>query len=153
MVALSPVFLLPSQFSFTFQFKNARLLLVLTAILVPSGFSQNAAGQPKVKREIAFPTPIQWNKQKRVNRYRLQIAGDEKFQNVFFDGLITGERYVANGLSPGYFYWRVAPADVPSGDFSKPSRFFVSGGVVTNRRRTNRAAGARSSHAPRPRVR
>jgi hypothetical protein len=126
---------------------------VLTAILVPSGFSQNAAGQPKVKREIAFPTPIQWNKQKRVNRYRLQIAGDEKFQNVFFDGLITGERYVSNGLSPGYYYWRVTPADVPSGDFSKPTRFFVSGGVVKTVRHPNRYAGARSSHARRAKVR
>jgi hypothetical protein len=147
------VFLLPSKFSFTFQFKNARLLLVLTAILASSGFAQNAFGQPKVKREVAFPTPIQWNKQKRVNKYRLQIAGDEKFQNVFFDGLIAGERYVVNGLSPGYYYWRVVSADVSSGDFSKPTRFFVSGGVVTSGRRTNRAAGGRSSHAPRPKVR
>jgi hypothetical protein len=147
------VFLLSSKLSFSFQFKNARLLLVLTAILAPSGFCLNAVGQPKVKREVAFPTPIQWNKQKRVNRYRLQVAGDEKFQNVFFDGLIVGERYVANGLSPGYYYWRVAPADVPSGDFSKATRFFVSGGVVTSGRRTNRAVVGRSSHAPRPKVR
>ena len=126
---------------------------MLTAILAPYGLSLDAIGQPKVKREIAFPTPIQWNKQKRITRYRLQIAGDEKFQSVFFDGLIAGERYVANGLSPGYYYWRVVPADVPSGDFSKPTRFFVSGGVVKAVRRHNRSTGARSSHAPRSGVR
>lgn len=95
-------------------------------------------------REIAFPTTIQWNRQRSVSRYRLQIAADEMFQNVFFDGLVTGERYEGCGLPPGYYYWMVAPADFHLGDFSKPVRFFVSGGVVTTVRRPPRAAGARS---------
>ena len=65
-----------------------------------------------------------------VTRYRLQIAADEKFQDVFFDGRVAGSRYLVSDLSPGYYYWRVAPADSESPRFSRPSRFFVSGGVV-----------------------
>ncbi len=90
---------------------------------------------------IAFPTPIQWNKQRSVGRYRLQIAGDERFQDVFYDGLVTGERYVVSSVPPGYYYWRVAAADFDLGEFSKPVRFFVSGGVVTTVRLPARAAG------------
>jgi hypothetical protein len=87
-------------------------------------------GQQTTPREIVFPVPIQWNRQRGVNRYRLQIAADGKFQDVFFDGRVMGNRYVVTSLSPGDYYWRVAPAEAQVGAFSRPTRFFVSGGVV-----------------------
>jgi hypothetical protein len=102
-----------------------------------------AHGQQTTAREIAFPVPIQWNKQNCVTRYRLQIAADEKFQDVFFDGRVNGERYVVSGFSPGYYYWRVAPADSQLGNFSRPIRFFISGGVVTTVRLCSDATLAR----------
>jgi len=120
--------------------------VVLAALIVVTGFSLNVTGaitQQTTPREIVFPTTIQWNKQKGVIRYRLQIAGDENFRNVFTDRLVTGARYDASNLSPGYYYWRVAPADLRSSGFSRPVRFFVSGGVVMPVRVSNRAAGAR----------
>lgn len=100
-------------------------------------------GQQTPRREIIFPIPIQWNKQKGVTMYRLQIAADEKFQDVFIDRRVSGSRYVVSNLSPGYYYWRVAPAESQLGEFSRPVRFFVSGGIVTTVRLPNRGAGAR----------
>ena len=81
-------------------------------------------------REIIFPVTIQWNKQKAVTRYRLQIAADEEFENIYFDGRVSGTSYSVKDLSSGYYYWRVAPADQNRGNFSRPTRFFISGGVV-----------------------
>ncbi len=110
-----------------------QVLFALSVILLPTFLSFNtftAVGQRTSGREIIFSTTIQWNKQRGVTRYRLQIASDEKFQNVFFDGPIKGERYVVEDLSAGYYYWRVASADSQPGGYSKPVRFFVSGGVV-----------------------
>jgi hypothetical protein len=101
-----------------------------------------ATGQQPTGREIAFPKTIQWYKQRGVTRYRLQIAGDEQFENVFFDGPVIGEQYRVSDLSAGYYYWRVAP--IPSrSEFSWPVRFFISGGVVMPVRLAGRGSGAR----------
>jgi hypothetical protein len=118
-------------------------------MLVPTALSFNvptARGQQTPGREIAFPKTIQWNKQRGVTRYRLQVAGDKQFQNVFFDGPVAGEQYVVSGLSAGYYYWRVAPVDSRAA-FSLPVRFFISGGVVTRVRVTGRGTGTRPSPA------
>jgi len=81
-------------------------------------------------RSISFPTSIQWTQQQGVAKYRLQIASDEYFRSIFFDGRVNGERYTVSGLPPGYYFWRTAPANFQAGQFSKPVRFFVSGGAV-----------------------
>jgi hypothetical protein len=112
-------------------------------MLGPAPLFLTVFGQQPVGREIVFPTSIQWNKQKGVTKYRLQIAGDEEFRNVFYDGLVTGERYIVRSLSPGYYYWRIAAAELNTGAFSKPTGFFVSGGVVIATKPTGRA-GPRS---------
>jgi hypothetical protein len=120
-----------------------RLLFALAAMLIPTALSLtvSSAKEPQTPgREIVFPKTIQWNKQRGVTGYRLQIAGDQEFQNVFFDGPVTGEQYVIRSLAPGYYYWRVAPAESRSG-FSRPVRLFISGGVVTTVRLPIRAAG------------
>ena len=107
------------------------LTFLLIAIL-PATNTTDAAPAPQAgSREITFPTTIQWNPQGRANLYRLQIAADERFHNVYFDGRVSGSRYVVKDLSPGYYYWRVATAESTLGAFSAPVRFFVSGGVVT----------------------
>jgi hypothetical protein len=105
-------------------------LLLLSVITLASGLFLPAPAQQTPGREIAFPVTIRWNRQRGVNKYRLQIAADEKFQNVFFDRRVTGDRYVLKELSPGYYFWRVAPAELQVGEFSRPIKFFISGGVV-----------------------
>ena len=115
-----------------------QLLIVLVAILLACS-SLTAQAQQTAAHEIVFPVSIRWNRQKGVRRYRLQIAGDDRFQNVFFDRRVTGNRSVISELPAGYYYWRVASADLLVGEFSKPMRFFVSGGVVTAVKLPNRA--------------
>ncbi|MGH9928282.1 MAG: hypothetical protein ACREA9_03530 [Pyrinomonadaceae bacterium] len=121
------------------QLGNLRLLLVLAALLVAPCPSLTVRAQQTTEREIAFPVTVHWNWQKSVSRYRLQIAADAKFRNVFFDRRVIGNRCMVSELPPGYYYWRVAPADSLVGYFSRPVRFFVSGGVVTNVKLPSRA--------------
>lgn len=140
--------------SSAFQILSVRFLLALTLMLGPASLFLTVFGQQTAGREIVFPTSIQWSKQKGVTRYRLQIAGDEEFRNVFYDGRVTGERYMVRGLSPGYYYWRIAPAELRTGAFSKPIGFFVSGGVVMSAKPAGRAGPrSRSPVVPTPRIR
>ena len=103
------------------------LALALSFTLAGSTFVQAQQAGAKL---ISFPVAIQWPRQKGVAKYRLQIASDETFRDIFFDGRVQGERYIATALPPGYYYWRMAPADSSTGLFSTPVRFFVSGGEV-----------------------
>jgi hypothetical protein len=111
------------------QGQRLRPALALSLTLTLSAI---ALGQQAGTRSISFPTPIQWTRQKDIKKYRLQIASDEAFRSIFFDGRVNGERYTASGLPPGYYYWRVAAADRATGQFSRPVRFFVSGGAVVS---------------------
>lgn len=54
---------------------------------------------------------LQWGPLAGVSRYRLQIAGDKRFNDVIFDGVVLGHVYVAEELGPGRYYWRVAAAN------------------------------------------
>jgi hypothetical protein len=116
---------------------NLRLLIFTVILLLPC-VCLTAQAQQTTTREIVFPVAIQWNREKDVKRYRLQIAADEKFQNVFLDRRVVGDRFVVSELSPGYYYWRVAPADSQVGNFSRPVRFFISGGTITPVRPSSR---------------
>jgi hypothetical protein len=112
-----------------------------------AGLFLSAPAQQPGGRALVFPVTIQWNRQKAVKWYRLQIAADERFRNVFFDKRVAGERYVASELAPGNYYWRVAPAEPQLGYFSRPIKFFVSGGVVKNIKVRNRLTRTRSTPA------
>jgi hypothetical protein len=118
-------------------------LAFMLVLLVLSSVSSAATPQQPAARGISFPAAIRWKKQTGVRKYRLQIAADEKFQDVFFDGRIKGERYVANDLPAGYYFWRVAAADSTVGQFSPAVRFFVSGGIVTPLTPPNRSKRGR----------
>jgi len=111
------------------QLGNLRLLLFAALVLAPCLYL-TAEAQQTTTREVVFPVSIQWKREKGVKRYRLQIAADERFQNVFLDRRVFGDRHVVSELSAGYYYWRVAPADSQLGNFSRPVRFFISGGTI-----------------------
>jgi len=137
-IALSRLLTVQSYWSTpttVFQLAFLRVLLALALLLGNStllpdissiAFAQQTAG----RLPIAFPTTIRWNKQRGVTKYRLQIADDENFRNVFYDTRVVGERYVVTGLAPGYYHWRIAPSEGQTGAFLKPVRFFVSGGLL-----------------------
>src|SRR4029453_4431465 len=54
----------------------------------------SAIAQPGVTR-------LKWTKPVSVGRYRLQISRDEQFNDVLFDGIVSGEEYLVSDLSPG----------------------------------------------------
>jgi hypothetical protein len=135
------VSLLPAKTNFTLgQFR----WLIFAALVIAPCLNLTARAQQATPREVVFPVSIQWNREKGVKRYRLQIAADEKFQNVFLDRRVVGDRFVVSELSAGYYYWRVAPADSSVGNFSRPVRFFISGGTVIPVRLSNRATRSHS---------
>ncbi|HKP46526.1 MAG TPA: hypothetical protein VJT50_07995 [Pyrinomonadaceae bacterium] len=86
--------------------------------------------QQPVARSISFPVTIKWPGERGVTKYRLQIARDEKFADIFFDGQVNSQRYKVSGLPPGYYFWRVA-ASGGTRSFEKPVRFFISGGTLS----------------------
>ncbi|HEV2884519.1 MAG TPA: hypothetical protein VGW36_06650 [Pyrinomonadaceae bacterium] len=120
---------------FVSALRATSIRLLLASFLVASTFvlPAIAPAQQPWGRPIAFPTSVQWARYRSVNKYRLQIAGDPQFRNVFYDGLVRGDRYKVSHLFAGYYYWRVAPVEAQRGPFSPPVRFFVSGGVVISR--------------------
>lgn len=134
--------LLPTKRSLILQSQKPRLPLALLLMLA---LAAGAFAQQAGTRSISFPISIQWTRQKGVVKYRLQIASDENFRNIFFDGRVTGARYTVSGLPPGYYYWRTAPSDFYTGQFSNPVRFFVSGGAVVSPPQTDKAG--RRPHA------
>jgi len=125
------------------QLRNLRLLLFAT-LVISHCLCPTAKAQQTTTCEVVFPVSIQWNREKGVKRYRIQIAADEKFQNVFLDKRVVGERFVVSELSAGYYYWRVASADSQVGNFSRPVRFFISGGTITPVRLSSRATRSHS---------
>lgn len=149
---LQAVSSLPSESRSAFQFKLVQLLVGLlvgwAVMFGPSILAMNSPAQQRPGSTVAFVTSIQWNRQRGVTKYRLQIAGDENFTNVFYDGRVAGERHTISNLLPGQYYWRVAPADSQTGEFSRPVRFFVSGGVITSAPFARRAGTAARLAAP-----
>jgi hypothetical protein len=137
----------PSESLSAFQSKVFGQLLVgllvgCAGMFGLSVLAMSSPAQQRPGRTVVFVTSIQWNRQRGVTKYRLQIAADENFTNVFYDGRVAGERYTIRNLLPGPYYWRVAPANSQTGEFSRPVQFFVSGGVITSAPFAPRAGAA-----------
>jgi hypothetical protein len=80
------------------------------------------AGAPQA---VQLPPSIlvRWQGKPGVSRYRLQLATDEKFEDVVFDQAVEGRQYVVRDLPPGNYFWRVAPAAAEtSATYSRPER-------------------------------
>ncbi|HEX7314634.1 MAG TPA: PQQ-binding-like beta-propeller repeat protein [Pyrinomonadaceae bacterium] len=81
----------------------------------------------QAKKPVATQVPpsilVRWQGKPGVNRYRLQLATDEKFEDVVFDQAVEGRQYVVKDLPPGNYFWRVAPAAAETSiTYSKPER-------------------------------
>jgi outer membrane protein assembly factor BamB len=66
---------------------------------------------------------VRWQGKPGVDRYRLQLATDERFEDVVFDQAVEGRQYVVRDLPPGNYFWRVAPAAAETSvSYSTPER-------------------------------
>ncbi|HVF66756.1 MAG TPA: PQQ-binding-like beta-propeller repeat protein [Pyrinomonadaceae bacterium] len=84
-------------------------------------------GQTPAARQLEPSILVRWQGRPGINRYRLQLATDEKFEDVVFDQAVEGRQHVVKGLPPGNYFWRVAAAAVETSmSYSKPERVTLS---------------------------
>jgi hypothetical protein len=88
----------------------------------------NANGQQKPQAQQVEPAIlVRWEGKPGINRYRLQLATDEKFTDIVFDQAVEGRQYVVKGLPPGDYFWRVAPAAAETSvSYTRPERVELS---------------------------
>lgn len=120
----------PASTDFRSTWYQFTLTLALGSLAICGGSFSSALAQQKPLDHPAYVTAIHWSKQKGVRKYRLQIAGDERFNDVRFDGPVIGERYFVRDLPPGRYYWRIAPSASQPGQFHRPVAFTVPGTVL-----------------------
>lgn len=100
-------------------------LLFALSLTLPASAQPASAGQQPDAAATAQQSPVllklKWAARPRARRYRLQVALDEKFTDIVFDGAIVGLEHEVGGLQPGKYYWRVAPAMPETGRFSTPA--------------------------------
>ncbi len=111
-----------------------------------------AASPPQAKSDPGQPntsTPIRWDGETGVDRYRLQMARDEEFSDIVFDRAVKGREYRVTGLAPGKYYWRVAPAADETGVYSKAVAIDVTGGAMAAATNTTAANAPPVITAPR----
>ncbi|HEX8558463.1 MAG TPA: FG-GAP-like repeat-containing protein [Pyrinomonadaceae bacterium] len=92
----------------------------------------DAGGQEPGRRPVATQLPpsilVRWQGRPGVERYRLQLATDEKFEDVVFDQAVEGRQHVVRGLPPGDYFWRVAAAAAETSiSYSRPERLRLGG--------------------------
>ncbi|HEX8338351.1 MAG TPA: PQQ-binding-like beta-propeller repeat protein, partial [Pyrinomonadaceae bacterium] len=93
------------------------------AKLLPNATPTPGAGQKPVATKLPPSILVRWQGKPGVNRYRLQLATDERFEDVVFDQAVEGRQYVVKDLPPGNYFWRVAPAAAETSvAYSQPER-------------------------------
>lgn len=109
------IFIIVRRRSSSSQIKGSELLIVklfrlnlfLAVILACTAI---ALGQ-NPSSPLSAPDHIQWNPEPGVQRYRLQISTDDRFNDVMFDKVVTGREFIPRNLAPGRYYWRVGPTN------------------------------------------
>jgi hypothetical protein len=86
-----------------------------------------ANGQTPTAQQLPPSILVRWQGKPGVNRYRLQLATDEKFEDIVFDQAVEGRQYVVKGLPPGNYFWRVAAAAAETSiAYTTPERVTLS---------------------------
>jgi outer membrane protein assembly factor BamB len=108
------------------------LTFCLVALLAAPLSPQAAPAQRQGEQAQTVQTSIRlsWPGRSGVRRYRLQLATDEKFEDVVFDRAVEGQQYTVTELPPGTYFWRVATAVAETSSFSKPERVTVGASVA-----------------------
>ena len=104
---------------------NTNTLLLLLLILFPSFAASQGEASP-FAAQLGYAR-IAWDGKPKISRYRLQLARNEKFDDIVFDKLVEGREYKVTEIPPGSYFWRVAPAAGETGAYSKPIPVTVSG--------------------------
>lgn len=87
--------------------------------------SASLAGQPSVSASQEIETTLRWEARGEVRRYRLQVSRDASFDDIVFDGAVTGLEH-RMPLTPGTYFWRIAPAPNETGKYGAPQVILVT---------------------------
>lgn len=111
-------------------FKTAAVALTLsfapshatrTQVAAASVAQQPGAGASSQEIE----TTLRWDARGAVRRYRLQVSRDASFDDIVFDGAVTGLEHRIP-LAPGTYFWRIAPAPKETGRYGAPQVILVT---------------------------
>lgn len=100
---------------------NLRVLVLTAIIILPSPISvlaQNEQSQNSPQTDATTTVHLRWGSRTGISRYRLQLARDVGFSDIVMDRVVNGNGYQTNDLSPGNYFWRVAPVTTKLGEFS-----------------------------------
>jgi hypothetical protein len=117
------------------------VLLITLFALTPLALAQNK--QPAAVQMTSLH--LRWPAQEGVLRYRLQVARDEQFKDIIFDRAVFGNEYLVADLTPGRYYWRVAPAAKETGTFTPPRLV-----EITGRAKSDAVGSVRPTPSPTP---
>jgi outer membrane protein assembly factor BamB len=96
--------------------------------LLPEASKMPEVGTRPAAPQVPPSILVRWQGKPGINRYRLQLATDEKFEDIVFDQAVEGRQYIVKGLAPGNYFWRVAPAAAETSmNYSQPQRVSLSG--------------------------
>ena len=93
------------------KLSRLNLFLAMSLAVILACPSVALAQNPPNISPPSAPDHIRWNPEPGVQRYRLQISTDNKFNDVMFDKVVTGREYIPRNLAPGRYYWRVGPTN------------------------------------------
>jgi len=101
-------------------------------------------------------TLIRWRARPSVERYRLQLALDNAFNDIVFDRAVIGNTYRVTELPQGRYYWRIAPATTETEAYTVVGVVVIANDneteVATNGDSTNTStASANPAATPTPR--
>lgn len=102
-------------------FLNSLIALALCSQTSAQPTAANGAQKPTNAEVAATSLKLRWPSKPGIKRYRLQVALDEKFTDIVFDGAVMGLEQEVSGLQPGKYFWRVAPATKETGRYSAPA--------------------------------
>ena len=97
-----------------------RFIITLTLIFAATPASNALAQNTQPSAPAKTSVYLRWPGQQGVLRYRLQLARDDKFNDIVFDRAVFGTEYAVTELGPGRYFWRVAPAVKETGTYSAP---------------------------------
>jgi outer membrane protein assembly factor BamB len=100
----------------------------------PAAPAQGQKAAAPVARQVDSSVRIRWRGQPGVERYRLQVARDEGFNDIIHDQAVTG-REVLVTLPSGQYFWRVAPAVGETGTYTTPQAVELSATSTTTEER------------------
>src|SRR5437879_6204871 len=107
-----------------FRRSIACALLLLVGILVT--IEGTVSAQDNLQPQDQPAVHLRWGPRAGVSRYRLQLAADRNFHDIVFDRIIAGNDTEITDLTPGKYFWRIAPLTKTLGEFSSVATIEVA---------------------------